>query len=73
MEKALTLFELNSLVRETIETTMTREYWVEVELSDVREVRGHCYMQLIQFDVEDGLRGVSAEKKLVAQASAKCW
>lgn len=73
MEKALTLFELNSLVRETIETTMTREYWVEVELSDVREVRGHCYMQLIQFDVEGGLRGVSAEKKLVAQASAKCW
>ncbi len=73
MEKALTLFELNSLVRETIETTMTREYWVEVELSDVREVRGHCYMQLVQFDVEDGLRGLSAEKKLVAQASAKCW
>ena len=44
MPKALTLYELNSLVRETIETTLTSEYWVEAELSECHENRGHCYM-----------------------------
>lgn len=62
---ALTLFELNSMVREVIETTITRTYWVEAELSEAREVRGHCYMELIQKDV------FSATP--VARASAKCW
>lgn len=62
---SLTLFELNSLVRETIETTLDRSYWVEAELSEAREVRGHCYMELIQKDI------FSATP--VARASAKCW
>ena len=37
----LTLYELNELVRETIEISMPDEYWVEAELSDVND-RGHC-------------------------------
>ena len=40
----LTLFELNSLVREVLETTFDHDYWVEAEVSEVREVHGHCYM-----------------------------
>ena len=40
----LTLLELNGLVRELIETAMPDEYWVEAELSECRESRGHCYM-----------------------------
>ncbi len=62
---ALTLFELNSMVRDVIETTIDRAYWVEAELSEAREVRGHCYMELIQKDI------FSATP--VARASAKCW
>ena len=31
---ALTLLELNRLVRELIETEMPREYWVKAELSE---------------------------------------
>lgn len=62
---SLTLYELNSLVRETIETTFCRAYWVEAELSEAREVRGHCYLELIQKDL------FSATP--VARASAKCW
>lgn len=65
MTKALTLYELNQLVRETIELSMPDEYWVEAELSEVREVRGHCYMQLIQKD--------DRSNTPVAQASARCW
>lgn len=60
-----TLFELNSLVRRTVELTMRDEYWVEAELSEARENNGHCYMELIQKDE----RGNTP----VARASAKCW
>ncbi len=63
--KILTLYELNTLVKETIEISFPNEYWVEAELSEVREVRGHCYMQLIQKDIHSNVP--------IAQASAKCW
>lgn len=64
-QHTLTLYELNSLVRQAIEITMDRAYWVEAELSEAREVRGHCYMDLVQKDI------FSATP--VARASAKCW
>lgn len=64
-EKPLTLYELNHLVREVIEIEMPREYWVEAELSECRESRGHCYMELIQKGHDD--------RNPVARASAKCW
>ena len=64
-EKRLTLFELNSLVREVIECEMPNEYWVEAELSECRESRGHCYMELIQKDEQTATP--------IAKASAKCW
>ncbi len=61
----LSLLELNSIVRELIETAMPNEYWVEAELSECRESRGHCYMELIQRD--------DRAATPVARASAKCW
>ena len=60
-----TLYELNSLVRQAIENAMDQEYWVEAELSECRESRGHCYMELIQKDEHSNTP--------VARASAKCW
>ena len=65
MKKTLTLLELNSLVKEVVELSLPNEYWVEAELSEAREVRGHCYMQLIQKDERSNTP--------VAQAPAKCW
>ncbi len=65
MKKSLTLFELNALVRETLALQLPDEYWVEAELSEAREVRGHCYMELIQKD--------DRSNTPVAKASAKCW
>jgi exodeoxyribonuclease VII large subunit len=61
----LTLYDLNRLVREVIECEMPDEYWVEAELSECRESRGHCYMELIQKDEQTATP--------VAKASAKCW
>ena len=73
----LTLLELNSLVREAIETEMPNEYWVEAELSECRESRGHCYMELIQRDNRSSGQEGSPVRSLsatpVARAQAKCW
>ena len=64
-KERLTLYELNSLVREVIECEMPNEYWVEAELSECRESRGHCYMELIEKDEHTATP--------IAKASAKCW
>ena len=64
-DKHLTLYELNSLLREVIECEMPNEYWVEAELSECRESRGHCYMELIEKDEKSATP--------IAKASAKCW
>ena len=65
IDKRFSLLELNRMVRESIECEMPEEYWVEAELSECRETRGHCYMELIQKDE------LSATP--VAKAQAKCW
>lgn len=64
-KETLTLYELNQMVREALAITMPDEYWVEAEISEMREVRGHCYMELVQKDM--------AGNTPVAKASAKCW
>ena len=61
----LTLFELNSLVRQVIEGTLSQEYWVEAEVSECRENKGHCYLELIQKDERSATP--------IARASARCW
>ena len=63
--KALTLHELNSMVRDAIEMELTDEYWVQAELAECRENRGHCYMELVQKEEESNTP--------IARASAKCW
>ncbi len=62
---ALTLYELNMMVRDAIEIELSDEYWVQAELAECRESRGHCYMELVQ--KEDG------GNTPIARASAKCW
>ena len=65
MKKPLTLYELNSLVRNAVELTLPDSYWVEAEIAEIRERGGHCYMELVQ---KDALGSTP-----VARASAKCW
>lgn len=62
---ALSLYELNNLVASVLSIDLPDEYWVEAELSEAREVRGHCYMELVQKD--------EASNTPIAKASAKCW
>lgn len=61
---ALTLYELNGLVRETLELTLNDEYWVQAEIAELR-VNRHCYMELVQKEA----RG----NGIVAKARAQVW
>ncbi|WP_455537279.1 exodeoxyribonuclease VII large subunit [Prevotella koreensis] len=65
VRNALSLLELNQLLAEVIEVGMPREYWVEAEISELRVVRGHCYIDLIEKS-----EGTNTP---IARASAKCW
>ena len=62
----LSLYELNSIVRDVISMSMPDSYWVEAELSEAREgYGGHCYMELIEKDERSNTP--------IAKAHASCW
>lgn len=63
---ALSLFELNSMVRAMLQHTLADCYWVAVEISEMRVAsNGHCYLEFVQKDVASG--------SLVAKARANIW
>ena len=62
----LSLLELNSLVRRSLEQCLPDEYWIQTELSDVRSnTTGHCYLEFVQKD--------SRSNNLVAKARGMIW
>ena len=61
----LSLYELNGLVRSLIENSLDQNYWVEAEISELRESGGHCYIELIEKDARTNTP--------IAKASARCW
>ena len=62
----LTLYELNNLVRGVVEGALSDEYWLQAELSEVREAyNGHCYVEFVEKDK----RG----RDLVAKARGVIW
>lgn len=64
--EAMTLYELNALVRQAIGSALPGSYWVQAELSEAREAAGgHCYLELVQKD--------RSGRKLVAKARANIW
>ena len=66
MVNHLSLYELNSLVRDVISMLLPDSYWVEAELSEAREgYGGHCYMELIEKDEHSNTP--------IAKAHASCW
>lgn len=66
MVNHLSLYELNSLVRDVISMSLPDSYWVEAELSEAREgYGGHCYMELIEKD--------EFSNTPIAKAHASCW
>ncbi len=65
-QKHLSLYELNSMVRDALAVSLPDCYWVEAELSEAREgYGGHCYLELIEKDERTNTP--------VAKAHAACW
>lgn len=66
VQHALSLFELNSMVRAMLQHTMGDCYWVAAEVSEIRTAsNGHCYLEFVQKDANSG--------SLVAKARANIW
>lgn len=64
--QALSLAELNNLVRQALELTMPDTFWVRAEIAELRvAVNGHCYMELVEHDERTG--------QISAKARANCW
>lgn len=64
--EALSLYDLNALVRRSIEQCLPDEFWVQAELSDVRtNSTGHCYLEFIQKDPRSN--------NLIAKARGTIW
>ena len=65
--EALSLFELNALVRSSLEQCLPDEYWVQAELSEVRvhPATGHCYVEFMQKELRSN--------NLVAKARGVIW
>lgn len=66
MDNALTLFELNNLVRTVVDGTFDGSYWLKAELSEVHEnSNGNCYLTFVQKD--------SKTDRPVARANGCIW
>ncbi len=64
--EALSLYELNSLVRSSIEHCLPDEMWLRAELSEVRVgTNGHCYVEFVQKDPRSNT--------LLAKARGNIW
>ncbi|MDO4930190.1 MAG: exodeoxyribonuclease VII large subunit [Bacteroidales bacterium] len=64
--KHISLYELNSLVSETLELTLNDSYWMVAELSEVRvAANGHCYVEFVEKNPKSNA--------LVAKAHGNIW
>ena len=64
--EAISLYELNRCIRQSLHKALPEAYWLQAELSEVREAyNGHCYIELVQ----------KAEKgnTLLAKARGTIW
>lgn len=65
-QQAISLYELNNLVKRSIRTCLPETYWVQAELSDVRSnYSGHCYLEFVQKD--------ASGNNLIAKARGTIW
>ena len=65
-QQALSLYELNGLVKRSIRSCLPDTYWVQAELSDVRtNYSGHCYLEFVQKD--------AGGNNLIAKARGTVW
>jgi exodeoxyribonuclease VII large subunit len=63
---AISLLELNSIIRETIHISFSNTFWLIAEISEINIARnGHCYLELIQ-------KGETKDE-ILARSRANIW
>lgn len=61
---ALTLYELNSLIKSAISYSFPDTYWVIAEIAELKcNQKGHCYLELVE----------RQDKSTIAQIKANIW
>ena len=65
--EAMSLFELNTIIRCAVDEALPESYWVRAEMSDVRvnSSSGHCYLEFIEKDEKTG--------QIIAKARGTIW
>lgn len=64
MSNHITLFELNALIRQTLELSLEPTYWVVAEIGEIRMAqKGHCYLELVEKE----------EDNICAKIKANIW
>lgn len=62
--KHLTLFQLNRVVRKTLDENLEPSYWVIAEIGEMRlHASGHCYLELVEKE----------EDKIIAKLRGTIW
>lgn len=64
-KRSITLHELNSRVRDALESSFLTPLWIQTEISEVRERGGHCYLEFIEKDPKGN--------DIIARSSAVIW
>lgn len=65
-QAAISLYELNNLVRGVIANTFSQSFWIRAEMSDVRVAQnGHCYLEFIEKD--------NKNRNIIAKARGSIW
>lgn len=65
-QAAISLYELNNLVRGVLANTFSQSFWIRAEMSDVRIAQnGHCYLEFIEKDGKN--------RNIIAKARGSIW
>jgi exodeoxyribonuclease VII large subunit len=65
-QQALTLYQLNALVKQELKAALPDAYWLQAELSEVHaNSNGHCYVEFVQKDPRSSA--------LIAKARGTIW
>lgn len=65
-DNSLSLFELNSKIKNILSNHLNDSYWVKGEISDIKENQnGHCYIELIEKNNDS--------ESIISRAKATIW
>ena len=65
MADAYSLYQVNEFLKRTIALNFPNEIWIKAEISQIRESRGHWYIELVE--------KAEGQDEIIAQSSAVIW